>query len=198
MLGTSQRTKTPLDANQLSSLNDGLDAIENRSNGLMNFTEAYRSLTRIPLPNITSVDGRLYFQRINSLFIPTHGSTFIAFEMQLPKADFNLDMDPDLMEQVLINLLKNTKEAIIENGVKDGKITLKVQQSSNTVITISDNGGGIPADVMDNIFIPFFTTKNTGSGIGLSLVKQIVQLHKGDIEVLTSDEINGITIKISL
>lgn len=198
MVSTSQKTNTPLDSSQLSSLNDGLDAIENRSNGLMNFTEAYRSLTRIPLPNITSVDGRLYFQRINSLFIPTLASTSISFQLQLPKHDIKLEIDPDLMEQVFINLLKNAKEAIIENEVSDGQIILKMQQSNPTIITISDNGGGISSEVIDNIFIPFFTTKNTGSGVGLSLVKQIVQLHKGDIDIASNKNQKSTTIKITL
>ena len=197
MVSESQDSKTPLKTDQLSSLHDGLDAIENRSNGLMNFTEAYRSLTRIPLPNIKAVAGKLYFQRLNSLFIPTLNAS-ISFDLQLPNEDFSLDMDPDLMEQVFINLLKNAKEAIIENEVSDGQIILKVQQSNPTIITISDNGGGIPADVLDNIYIPFFTTKNTGSGVGLSLVKQIVQLHKGDIDIASNKDQKSTTIKITL
>jgi len=198
MVSTSQQSKTPLSIQQLSSLHDGLDAIENRSNGLMKFTEAYRSLTRIPLPNIKSVDGRLYFQRIKSLFIPTLAESKIQFEMHIPKSDFELNIDPDLMEQVFINLLKNAKEAILENEEIQGKITLSVQKAVNWTISISDNGGGIPKNVLENIFIPFYTTKDSGSGVGLSLVKQIVQLHKGNIEIATDLDQRNTTIKISL
>ncbi|GAB5525092.1 MAG: sensor histidine kinase [Roseivirga sp.] len=200
MVGQSQTSGTPLTPEQLSSLHDGLDAIENRSDGLMNFTEAYRSLTRIPLPNIKPVEGKLYFQRIISLFTPTLVGTQIRFDSQLPKEDFTLQIDPDLMEQVFVNLLKNAREAV---STSDGKITLSVSraangngkaplsiQNSSFIISIQDNGKGIPDEVADKIFIPFYTTKDSGSGVGLSLVKQIVHLHQGDISFET-DTVNG-------
>lgn len=202
MVGQSQTSGTPLTPEQLSSLHDGLDAIEHRSDGLMNFTEAYRSLTRIPLPNIKPVEGQLYFQRIISLFTPTLAGTQIRFDSQLPQEDFALKIDPDLMEQVFINLLKNAREAVSST---EGHITLKVSRSTNGNgnihqsvsteasaqmfnISVEDNGKGIPDEVADKIFIPFYTTKDTGSGVGLSLVKQIVHLHQGDISFETSAE----------
>lgn len=205
MVGQSQNSGTPLTPAQLSSLHDGLDAIEHRSDGLMNFTEAYRSLTRIPLPNIKPVEGQLYFQRIISLFTPTLAGTQIKFVSQLPEEDFTLQIDPDLMEQVFINLLKNAREAVSST---DGQITLKVSRATNGngamvnakdssniqhslfSISIMDNGKGIPDEVADKIFIPFYTTKDSGSGVGLSLVKQIVLLHQGDISFET-DTANG-------
>lgn len=206
MVGQSQTSGVPLTDQQLSSLHDGLDAIEHRSDGLMNFTEAYRSLTRIPLPNIKPVEGQLYFQRIISLFTPTLAGTQIKFESKLPEEEFTLQIDPDLMEQVFINLLKNAKEAV---STSDGQITLKVSQAvngqskngngknalniqnSSFIISIIDNGQGIPDEVADKIFIPFYTTKNTGSGVGLSLVKQIVLLHQGDISFSTDTQHGG-------
>jgi nitrogen fixation/metabolism regulation signal transduction histidine kinase len=176
IVSDSQTSKTPLNAVQLASLHQGLDAIENRSAGLMNFTEAYRSLTRVPLPNIKAVDGKLYFQRIKSLFIATLTDIKINFKLNLPKSDFELHIDPDLMEQVFINLLKNAKESIIENGIDQGEIALIVDKSNNSMITISDNGGGIPAEVLENIFIPFYTTKDSGSGVGLSLGNTAIKI----------------------
>ncbi len=170
---------------QLQSLHEGLDAIQHRSGGLMAFTEAYRSLTRVPLPQIKPVEGQLYFQRIASLFKPTLLQSNIQFHMELPKEAFTLTIDPDLMEQALINLLKNAKEAVEANT---GTIRLVVKQPSQLEeksggfqISIIDNGGGIPQEIHENIFIPFYTTKSNGSGVGLSLVKQIVQAHKGEI-----------------
>ena len=196
MVSQSQQSGVPLDEGQLSSLHDGLDAIENRSDGLMNFTQAYRSLTRIPLPNIKPVEGRLYFQRIVSLFTPTLAGTGIDFSHQLPEREFTLQIDPDLMEQVFINLLKNAREAIATNN---GQISLTVKPGSKGngikpingnghvpyVITITDNGAGINDETAEKIFIPFYTTKDTGSGVGLSLVKQIVHLHQGEISFET-------------
>lgn len=191
MVAMSQKSGEPLNESQLSSLHDGLDAIENRSDGLMNFTQAYRSLTRIPLPNIKPVEGKLYFQRIVSLFMPTLAGTQIQFEHQLPEYDFTLQIDPDLMEQVFINLLKNAKEAV---SSEEGRIVLSVKRGKNGngkhtngngympyTVSIADNGSGINDETAEKIFIPFYTTKATGSGVGLSLVKQIVHLHQGEI-----------------
>ena len=181
---------------QLQSLQEGLDAIQHRSGGLMTFTEAYRSLTRVPLPHVKPVEGLLYFQRIASLFKPTLVHSNIQFHMELPKETFTLHIDPDLMEQALINLLKNAKEAVEANT---GIIRLVVKRSSpleeksgSFQISITDNGGGIPEEIQENIFIPFYTTKSSGSGVGLSLVKQIVQAHKGEIG-FTTDQSKGTT-----
>jgi len=208
MVSQSQQNGVALEPEQLSSLHDGLDAIENRSDGLMNFTEAYRSLTRIPLPNIKPVEGKLYFQRIVSLFTPTLSGTQVDFEHRLPKEDFTLQIDPDLMEQVFINLLKNAKEAV---SAKDGQITLTIKKGTNGngimttngngpehySITITDNGSGINDETAEKIFIPFYTTKATGSGVGLSLVKQIVLLHQGEISFDT-DPGKGTRFKVVL
>ena len=187
IVASSKRSGQNMSDHELDTLCDGLDAIENRSKGLMNFTEAYRSLTRIPLPNLKPVDGQLYFQRIISLFTPTLNETDISFAHHLPSGDFTLEIDPDLMEQAIINLLKNAKEAIVQSKTKNGKITLNVtfNNQSQYTFSITDNGGGISEEVADKIFIPFYTTKDSGSGVGLSLVKQITQLHKGQIELNT-------------
>ena len=179
---------------QLDQLVSGLDAIENRSEGLLNFTQAYRSLTRIPLPQLKTIEGQAYFQRLIALFKPTLTKTHIEFEYHIPNEQFFLQIDPDLMEQVLINLLKNAKEAILETSDKQGEVLLHVNTLANNQckIFIKDNAGGIPEEVAEKIFIPFYTTKNEGSGIGLSLVKQIVHLHKGTVD-FQSDPDKGTT-----
>lgn len=216
MVSQSQQSGVPLVPDQLRSLHDGLDAIENRSEGLMNFTQAYRSLTRIPLPNIRQVEGQLYFQRIISLFAPTLSGTQIEFKSELPDEAFTMQIDPDLMEQVFINLLKNAREAVSDS---DGQITLRVSAATNGNgkassnmhksvntevsaqvfnISIQDNGKGIPEELADKIFIPFYTTKESGSGVGLSLVKQIVHLHKGDIDFETDTEGGGTIFRVAV
>jgi nitrogen fixation/metabolism regulation signal transduction histidine kinase len=216
MVSQSQQSGVPLAPDQLRSLHDGLDAIENRSEGLMNFTQAYRSLTRIPLPNIRQVEGPLYFQRIISLFAPTLSGTQIEFKSELPDEAFTLRIDPDLMEQVFINLLKNAREAVSDT---DGRITLRVSSATNGNgkssskihnsvntqasapvfnISIEDNGKGIPEALADKIFIPFYTTKDSGSGVGLSLVKQIVHLHQGDIDFETYTEGGGTIFSVKV
>ncbi len=178
---------------QKHTLKEGLDAIENRSQGLMNFTEAYRKLTRIPLPNLKKVAPNDFFGRIESLFLPTLATSSIQFEMSLDPINQDLFIDPDLMEQVIINLLKNAKEASGQEG--NLRLTHATNHNLHT-IEIIDSGSGIPQDIQDKIFIPFYTTKDEGSGIGLSLVQQVVRLHNGQIDFETSNA--GTTFRISL
>ena len=196
LLVQSRKKDVMLTDTQLIALEEGLDAIENRSGGLMTFTEAYRSLTRVPLPNIKPVEGQLYFQRIASLFKPTLVQSNIQFNIDLPKGEFTLHIDPDLIEQALINLLKNAKEAVEANTgiirLEVKKSSLLGNQSSSFQISITDNGGGMPEAIQEHIFVPFYTTKANGSGVGLSLVKQIVQAHKGEID-LSTNRSKGIT-----
>jgi len=167
----------------------GLDAIKSRSNGLMNFTQHYRSLTKIPLPQIKEVKSNHFFTTLENLFRSSLADTNIRFSVDLEKGPTSLQIDPDLMSQVIINLLKNAKEAILINGIQNGAIDLKITVGkSQIVISVTDNAGGIKDEVMEQMFIPFYTNKPNGSGIGLSVVKQIVQLHHGKIEVNSSEE----------
>lgn len=184
-----------LEGEKRASLEEGLDAIEARSQGLMNFTEAYRALTRVPLPNIKKVAGQNFFQRISSLFLPTLNGSQIKWQMDIPTGQFELLIDPDLMEQVLINLLKNAKEAVNqETGIIIMAFTFS-NDKDYSIITVTDNGSGIPEDITEKIFIPFYTTKPEGSGIGLSLTKQIIQSHKGELSFNTSHEGTSFTLK---
>ena len=112
----------------------------------------------------------------------------IEFNMQIDPLSLELTADPALIEQVLINLCKNAVEAL--NGVDQPKVTLKAgtDERGNPVIKVIDNGRGIPEDVAGRIFIPFFTTRPQGSGIGLSLSRQIIRLHRGTISVTSTPD----------
>jgi two-component system, NtrC family, nitrogen regulation sensor histidine kinase NtrY len=114
---------------------------------------------------------------------PTLEEKDIELEIILKNPDLQLEVDTNLVEQALINLLVNAIEAVKE--VKNAKIQLSAFISPNhkTILKIADNGSGISEDVLDKIFIPFFSTRKSGSGIGLSLCKQIMMLHKGQIQV---------------
>lgn len=188
--------KEGLNVDKMSTMIEGLDAIENRSQGLLNFTDTYRKLTRVPLPKLQQIDGSDFFKRIESLFTPSLNETQIKWQLTLPNEPFELNIDPPLIEQVTINLLKNAKEAV---DVSTGVISLAVSVDSKmhrTSITVRDNGTGIPEDIQDKIFIPFYTTKVEGSGIGLSLSRQIVSLHKGLLSYQTSE--NGTSFLVRL
>lgn len=172
--------------NNSGSLDDlelGIDTIKKRSEGLLKFTETYRNLNKITTPNVKKIYVRDMFENLHRLMQPTLEQKNIELDIILKDPDLELEVDPSLIEQVLINLILNATEAVKE--VSDPRILLSGYITSNnkTVIKVSDNGIGISADLMEKIFIPFFSTRKTGSGIGLSLCKQIMMLHKGTIQV---------------
>lgn len=160
----------------------GLEAIKERSSGLMKFTRDYRSLTRIPIPAIREVDGKDFLRSTVRLFEATLPNN-IQLELLLPTADFQLQIDSGLISQALINILKNAVEAIAESGQQNGKIVVVVTVGASINLQITNNGGSMSDDIREKIFIPFFTSKPEGSGVGLSVVKQILQLHRATIGV---------------
>ena len=175
----------PLDAETTQDIKDGLAAIQKRSEGLMHFTETYRNLTRLPPPKFEIVDARHLIERIFTLFKPLTDKHQINLQIQLPGSPVTFDADAELMEQVLINLLKNAIEALKSKPIDNKTIVIATQKSTdgNITIDVTDNGVGIPPKVLEQIFVPFYTTKNEGSGIGLNLSRQIVRMHKGRISV---------------
>lgn len=160
-------------------------AIHKRSQGLLNFTKTYRQLTKIPLPKFQKVDAIELVETILILFKPRMKKLGIRLEKNFSAETVFIQADPELIEQVLINLLKNAIEAVIESVDPQVVITISKQLEGLTEITITDNGTGISPEVQEQIFIPFFTTKDEGTGIGLSLCRQIIQLHKGQLEVMS-------------
>ncbi|MDN5201090.1 ATP-binding protein [Fulvivirgaceae bacterium BMA10] len=175
--------KEALDEEVTEKIDQGLLAIINRSQGLMNFTEAYRNLTKIPPPNFEKFKIIELIERINILFKSKLTEAGINFQIKANNESLEILADPELLSQVIINLIKNASEALRETT--DPKIVLTIKKASEekTMIGVSDNGPGIPPDTLDKIFVPFFTTKDQGSGIGLSLSKQIIQRHKGNLSV---------------
>jgi len=161
----------------------GIETIKKRSEGLLKFAETYRNLNKITTLNLKKVYVRDVFETLHHLMQPTLDQKHIELEIFLKDPGMILEADTSLVEQVLINLLVNAIEAVKEQP--HPKITLSSLQGAGkkTLLKISDNGSGMPEEVMDKIFIPFFSTKKNGSGIGLSLCKQIMMLHKGNIQV---------------
>ncbi len=161
----------------------GIDTIKRRSEGLLKFAETYRNLNKIVKPNLKKVYVRDLFENLYQLMEPTLEQKNIEMDIVLKDPGLTVEVDPSLIEQVLINLVVNAKEALKDRD--EGMIILSaaLNNYNKTVIRVADNGTGIPKDILENIFIPFFSTKKTGSGIGLSLCKQIMMLHKGNINV---------------
>ena len=171
-------------------LNDGLKTIKNRSQGLLKFAKTYRSLSKVTHLNLKKVNVEDLFKSIELLMSPSIKSKNIDIEFSVVSKRLTLDIDVHLIEQVLINLILNAKDACI--NVENPKIIVQASQNQNrnVVIKVYDNGSGIPKEIMENIFVPFFTSKSAGSGIGLSLCKQIMLLHKGRI-IVNSTENEG-------
>ena len=162
---------------EYSIILQAMQTIHRRSKGLLEFVENYRRLTRIPAPVRTKVSIAELFMDLKKLF----PEEYIHFET--PLSELNLYIDRAQIEQVLINLLKNAREACGKQADKNIRVTIITSPANNKIMTVSDNGEGILPDVLDKIFVPFFSTKTTGSGIGLSLCKQIMTLHEGSINV---------------
>ena len=177
------------------TLDQGLDAIRVRSEGLNNFTEAYRRLTRIPTPNFKETNVKVLLQRIYLLLEKELKEKNISLEIHA--TDTLVLLDEQLMQQVFINLIRNAIDAV--SSVTGPLITISqiVQPDGKTIITITDNGHGMDAETMDNIFVPFYTTKRNGSGIGLALTRQILHLHHAEIKVTSVPE-EGSTFVIHL
>jgi len=173
--------------NSLEDLEVGINTIKRRSEGLLKFAETYRNLNKITTPNLKKVYVLDMFENLQQLMQPTLNQKNIELEIIMKDPDLMVEADTNLVEQVLINLLVNAIEAVKDKP--DPRIVLSAFLSAHrkTVIKIADNGSGMSEEVVDKIFIPFFSTKKTGSGIGLSLCKQIMMLHRGTIQVQSAE-----------
>jgi nitrogen fixation/metabolism regulation signal transduction histidine kinase len=185
----------PLEQDDLDNIANALETIQRRSQGLLNFVELYRNLTRIPRPNFRYVSVKELVLRVHQLMLPRFEKEAVKFHLLINPEQLMLTVDPDLIEQVLINLLLNACDAVKDN--KESWIKLEAISTTNgrVSIEIKDNGSGITPDLLDKIFMPFFTSKREGSGIGLSLSRQIMHLHKGTISV-KSHPGNGATFTL--
>jgi nitrogen fixation/metabolism regulation signal transduction histidine kinase len=187
LLKDNKECEVPESMNEIiDDVRKAVNTIEKRSNGLLTFIENYRKLTRIPKPAFKVVQIKDLFDRVEYLLKDQFEQSAIKFKKGIDPESLTITADPALMEQVLINLCKNSMEAV--NGVIHPKIKLKAGTDGrgNPVIKVSDNGKGITEEVLEKIFIPFFTTKPQGSGIGLSLSRQIARLHKATIGVTST------------
>lgn len=172
-----------LGAGEESDLRKGLQTIEKRSRGLVTFTKSTRSLIHTGEPKFEKLDLHQLIDRVITLLKPDFEKGDIRVKWDVQPAGLTLLADQSMLEQMLINVLKNAREAL-ENTL-DGKIEITAtrEEDGKVLIRVMDNGCGIPRESLSQIFIPFYTTREKGSGIGLSLSRQIMRLHKGSISV---------------
>ena len=174
-------------SSQLEDLELGIDTIKRRSEGLLKFTESYRNLNKITKLDLKKVLVRDMFENLNSLMQPTMEKKHIELDIVLRDPALAIEADINLLEQVMINLMVNAIEAVKDRESPRITLSAEVQANNRTVVKVADNGMGMPTELLDKIFIPFFSTRKSGSGIGLSLCKQIMLLHKGNIQVQSTE-----------
>ena len=179
----------------LTDICDAAQTIQKRSEGLLHFVDAYRNLTLIQKPNFQIFPIQELFNRASKLIQINLKDKNIKLEIKIAPKTLELAADPELIEQALINLLLNALHAV--EGRENAKIILQAQLDgrSRTTIQVKDNGSGISKENMDKVFIPFYSTKEGGSGIGLSLSRQIMRLHNGTIGVQSE---SGVETTITL
>lgn len=171
-------------------LKEGLSTIENRSRGLIKFIDAYREYTSVPLPKIKTVLLKDLIDKIAQLMKPEFKKNNIKFEYNCSSEYLTIQADQELIEHVVINLIKNAIEAVGETA--NPVIQLKAYYDAAVKIDVMDNGPGIIREALESIFVPFYTTKRTGSGIGLSLSRQIMQMHHGTLTVESEPDVSTV------
>jgi len=177
----SQKAGGEIGAEAISDIRDASQTIQKRSAGLLHFVEAYRSLAKIPKPDFKIFPVAELFGRVQQLMRAQMAEKSIAFRMSLEPESLELTADPRLIEQVLLNLLLNAIQSVASRPGAAIELNAHLDERGRAIIQMADNGPGIMPEVLEKIFIPFFTTKQEGSGIGLSLSRQIMRLHRGTI-----------------
>lgn len=170
-----------IDSKTISNTIKGLEVIEERSLGLMNFVDNYRKFTKLPIPELKQFNLSHLIEN-NLVAVGTFPDFSTVKTDSVIEENLMVTADEKLLSQVITNLLKNAYEALIGGNVKNPEITIRAEKKDNaTRLKISNNGPGIPPEIREQIFTPFFTTKEKGSGVGLSLSKQIMLKMNGDV-----------------
>lgn len=174
-------------------IRNGLQTISSTGKGLLAFVETYRKFTRIPTPEPSLFYAKGFITRMIELARHQHPDAHITFQTDVAPDDLIIYADENLIAQVVINILKNAIQAIESSPNKEAdtgciRIRAYCNDSEAIFIEISNNGPQIPQEIAEHIFIPFFTTKEGGSGIGLSISRQIMRLSGGSISLLPGKE----------
>jgi len=182
----ARKPLSALDEEDKEDLYSSLQTIENRSKGLLRFVNAYKDFSKTPELMIKPVDVTDLIGRVVKLLEAELGARGIVVEKTIPGYHLSAHADGEWIEQVLINVLKNSMEAL--EGKEDGRIEISASQvQGKTYIIVRDNGQGMDKTTLDQVFVPFFTTKKKGTGIGLSLSRQIMRLHRGQLSIRSKE-----------
>lgn len=178
----AQKAAAVLNDEDIGDIRFSLQTIQRRSDGMLKFVEDYRKLTKIPKPEPEEIRVKDLLESIITLMKGEAGKMNIRFQLDMPQPGQTIEADRKLIEQVLINVVTNSIHAL--ENIPDGTIDIRAfHHEHQKMIEIKDNGEGIDENKLESIFVPFYSTKTNGSGIGLSLSKQIMNLHNGTIKV---------------
>jgi len=173
---------------------EAVQTIERRSKGLISFVDSYRSFTKIPNPSFKVLEVQELFDDVRRLLRVQIEEHALDLRINVAPEDLQVSADPELIEQVLINLVLNAMQAVEDEPEPRIELRARIDRRSRPVLQVIDNGPGIPPDVQEKIFVPFFTTKEDGSGIGLSLSRQIMRLHGGALTVRSDPDADAETV----
>jgi len=172
---------------ELQDLRDAVGIVARRSDSLMQFVQSYRQLTRLAPPEKKRVLVRELFESVERLAIAESPNAESALSCEVSPHELDVFADRDLLEPVLLNLLRNAWQAVEHLDAPQIHLSGRLNRRGNVVLEISDNGPGVPDDIANRIFVPFFTTKEGGSGVGLALARQVMTAHGGFVRLLESD-----------
>lgn len=172
-----------IDDNTIKNTVKGLEVIVEQGSDLMDFVQSYRSFLNLPKPDKTLVSAKRLLDKVINLMEQEANNRNIIFEVKVEPVDLKFFIDEKQISQVLINLIKNSLQSLEKKNGGTVKIMAGINTQGNRFIKVFDNGYGISKDIIDEIFVPFYTTKDKGTGIGLSLSKQILHLHGGSLSV---------------
>ena len=178
-----------------TDVQEAAETIERRSRGLIHFVDAYRSFTDIRSPALELLSVRDLFGSVKRLLRTAINERGLDLSIDVQPDTLSVTADPELIEQVLINLILNAIQAVEEQPTPRIRLAAYIDRRSRPVLQVTDNGPGIPPDVREKIFVPFFTTKENGSGIGLSLARQIMRVHGGTISVQSEPGATTVTLR---
>lgn len=168
---------------EMEDIHLSVQTISRRSEGLIRFVKEFRNLTHIPKPKLSEIAVKTLLDEVAILHKKELADRSITISVNVTPENLCVTADKTMIEQVLINLVKNAIQAFDEQPIKRIELTAFANEKGRAVISVKDTGSGIDSEALEKIFIPFFSTKKTGSGIGLSLSKQIMRQHEGSISV---------------
>ena len=177
---------------ELAKVRDAISVIEKRSQGLLNFVNSYRQLTQVPIPVFQNLPLANLLARIHQLLHRQLEDKGVAFTLRLEPENLQVRADENLLEQVLLNLMENAIAAVEKVAEPHIEIIASYDRHGKPLIQVIDNGHGISAEVQEKIFVPFFTTRKRGTGIGLSLSREIMRLHGGTISVSSEPHVKTV------